>query len=248
MAPFQKIQSSALIESVEQQLMAKIFSGELKPGDRLPTERELAEQFDISRSSVHQAIMALESQGLLSVRPRHGILINDFRKNPTPQSLETLMSYSSLELEYSLFSDMMDTRVWLETECARRACTHIYDSTLQEMKAMVEQMEQDNADLTDLIYRFHHKLTVASGNSMYSMIFRAFEPVLRNMIHYHYSVRGNDLTTATQMRRRLLDAIEAKEEETAAALVKQIITQGIDALEMRYQETIVSSPSSNASS
>ncbi len=234
MKEFVKIDSSNVIESVEQQMIAKIFSGELKAGDRLPTERELAEQFGISRSSVHQAVLALEEQGLLSVVPRRGIIVNDYRKRPTPQSLETLVKYGSVELEHALFADMMDTRLWLESECARRACTHIYESTLQEMKELLGQIANMEGNPGDLIYEFHYKLTQASGNSVYSMIFRAFEPVLRTMIRYHYDVKGGDLASSTSLRWSLLDAIEAREEARASALVCQIIEQGIDVLRERY--------------
>lgn len=216
------------------ELLSRILSGELKAGLYLPTERDMAEQMGISRASVHQALLELELQGFVSIIPRHGTVVKDFRKQPTPQSLEALMSSDSLELDRSLFDDMMDTRLWLESECARRACTHIYDSTLSEMRKLVQDMTKSGADLSDTVYRFHYRLVQASGNSLYSMIFRGFEPVLRNMIHHHYSVRPEDIESSAAMRSELLDYIEAKDEEKAAECVCAIIRQGISVLEERY--------------
>ena len=216
------------------ELLSKILSGELKAGLYLPTERDMAEQMGISRASVHQALLELELQGFVSIIPRHGTVVKDFRKQPTPQSLEALMSSDSLELDRSLFDDMMDTRLWLESECARRACTHIYDSTLSEMRRLVQVMTKPGADISDTVYRFHYRLVQASGNSLYSMIFRGFEPVLRNMIHHHYSVRPEDIESSAAMRSELLDYIEAKNEEKAAECVCAIIRQGISVLEERY--------------
>ena len=216
------------------ELLSKILSGELKAGLYLPTEREMAEQMGISRASVHQALLELELQGFVSILPRHGTVVKDFRKQPTPQSLEALMSSDSLELDRSLFDDMMDTRLWLESECARRACTHIYDSTLGEMRKLVQDMTRPGADLSDTVYRFHYRLVQASGNSLYSMIFRGFEPVLRNMIRHHYAVHPEDIESSAAMRSELLDCIEAKEEEKAADCVCRIIRQGIRVLEERY--------------
>lgn len=216
------------------EILSKILSGELKAGLHLPTEREIAEQMGISRASVHQALLELELQGFVSIIPRHGTVVKDFRKQPTPQSLEALMSSDSLELDRSLFDDMMDTRLWLESECARRACTHIYDSTLSEMRALICDMAKPGADTADIVYRFHYRLVQASGNSLYSMIFRGFEPVLRNMIHHHYSVRPEDIESSAAMRSELLDYIEAKDEDKAADCVCAIIRQGISVLEERY--------------
>lgn len=228
-------ENNSISEAVGKELFNRIISGELKPGSHLPTEREIAEHFGVSRASVHQAIVKLELQGFVSIVPRHGTVVNNYRKYPTPQSLEALMKSDSLELDRSLFDDMMDTRLWLESECARRACTHIFDSTLGEMQDIVDALTEPGADLTDLVYSFHYKLTQASGNSVYAMIFRGFEPVLRSMIHHHYSVRAEDIAFTAAMRQRLLDYIRAKDENAAAECVCAIITQGIDVLRERYR-------------
>lgn len=235
MAHFTQIENSAIIESIVSQLTAKILSGELKPGDKLPTERALGEKFNVSRSSVHQAILKLEGQGLLSVVPRRGTVVSDYRKYPTPGSLAALMSYSSVELDISLFSDMMDTRLWLESECARRACTNIYGTTLAQMRALVKEMALPGADVTDLIYKFHYTLTQASGNSIYAMIFRGFEPVLRALIRHHYNLQAVDIEESISLRYSLLAAIERKDEDAAASLARTIIEQGIDVLKRQYK-------------
>ena len=234
MADRKKTGDNSISSSIAAELLGKILSGELRPGLHLPTEREMAAEMGVSRSSVHQAIVELELQGFVSIVPRHGTIVNDFRKYPTPQSLGALMSSDSLELDRSLFDDMMDTRLWLESECARRACTHIFDSTIDEMQEISRRMVLPGADLTELIYSFHYKLTQASGNSLYAMIFRGFEPVLRKMIAHHYSVRPEDIAVSAAMRLELIDCIRRKDENAAAECVCAIIRQGINVLEERY--------------
>ena len=236
MASFEKMSPISLASSAMQTLRAKILAGELKAGEWLPAERDMAEQMGISRSSLHQAILELEYQGFVSIVPRRGTIICDFRKYPTPQSLEALMCNDSLELDYSIFSDMMDFRLWLESECARLACTHIYKSTFDEMQEIVSQLTKPGVDLTDLIYSFHYKLTQASGNSLYSMVFRGFEAVLRTSIEHHYSVRADDIRESAEMRKRLLELIRAGDEKGASECVCAIIKQGITVLEERYSE------------
>lgn len=234
MAAFGKINAPSLKEICVQEILSRILSGELKPGDRLPAERELAEAMGISRSSVNHGIMELENMGFLTITPRRGTIVNDYRTHPTPQSLAAVMRYSSVEMEQSLFSDLMATRLLIEGESARLACTHIYDTTLEKMQKLVEELAQEPEDPTDIIYRFHYLLTAASGNTIYSMIYRGFETVLCTLIRQHYSMRSEDIKETAQLHGALLDAIIRKDEVAAQDLARQILTQGITVLQERY--------------
>lgn len=236
MAAFGKISAPSLKEICVQEILTKILSGELKPNDRLPPERELAEAMGISRSSVNHGIMELEAMGFLSITPRRGTVVNDYRAHPTPQSLAAVMRYSSAQMEESLFSDLMATRLLIEVESARLACTHIYDTTLAKMRNLVDALAQEPEDPTEILYRFHYLLTAASGNSVYSMIYRGFETVLCTLIRQHYSMRGEDIKESAQLHGQLLDAIIRKDEQAAQELARRILTQGITALQERYTE------------
>lgn len=234
MAAFEKINAPSLKEICVQAILTRILSGELKPGDRLPAERELAEAMGISRSSVNHGIMELENMGFLTITPRRGTIVNDYRTHPTPQSLAAVMRYSSVEMEESLFSDLMATRLLIEGESARLACRNIYPSTLEKMQSLVDELSQNPDDPTEILYRFHYYLTAASGNSIYCMIYRGFETVLRTLIRQHYSMRSADIEESTRLHRQLLDAIQSQDELHAKELACQIITQGITVLHERY--------------
>lgn len=230
MTTFDKIAASSLSDTATQALLSKILSGELKVGEWLPSERELSEQMGISRSTLHQAILDLEGKGFLVIVPRRGTQVRDYLKNPTPLALATLMRYGSIDFDRKLFSDMMSTRLWLETECARLACTNIYDTTAAEMRELILEMREDNPHKADIIYQFHYKLVQASGNSVYSMIYRGFEYAIRALIQKHYDLHPKDISEAAEQHQFLLDAVLAKEEERAKTCVRDIICQGIDAI------------------
>lgn len=234
MAAFGKISAPSLKEICVQEILTKILSGELKPGDRLPPEREMAETMGISRSSINHGIMELETMGFLTITPRRGTVVNDYRKHPTPQSLAAVMRYSSIEMEQSLFSDLMATRVLIEVESAKLACTNIHDTTLEKMQSLVDALAQEPEDPTEILYRFHYLLTAASGNSVYAMIYRGFETVLCTLIRQHYSMRSEDIKESAQLHRALLDAIIRKDEQAAQDLARRILTQGITVLQERY--------------
>ena len=231
---FDKVNSSSLTESVVHVLLGKILSGDLKAGDWLLPEREIAKEMGVSRSSVHLGVLELVEKGFLKTVPRRGTVVCDYRKHPTPGSLTLLMSYGSVDLEKDLFSDMMETRLLLETEAARLACDHIYETTFQEMQDIVKALGQADADVTDLLYGFHYRLVQASGNSIYSMIFRGFESVLRSLITLHYHVQAKDLPAAIKRHQALLDAIGAKDRAAASRIAREIIMQGISVIESQY--------------
>lgn len=235
MNSFDELDFRSLGETVLQLLQKKIISGELQPGEWLMPEREMAEQMGISRGSLHQAILALEYQGFVSIIPRRGTVVCDYRKHPTPQSLSVIMSYGSAELDESIFGDMMSFRIWMESECARLACKNIYESTLYEMESIVSSLLRDNADRTELIYRFHYHLTQASGNSIFSMIFRGFEPAIKSLTEKSYSVMGTDINGAAEKMRKLIGCIRAKDEKAAADAAVELLSHGISQLKTQYE-------------
>ena len=234
MAAFAKLTGPSLKEICVQSILNKILSGELKPGDRLPAERELANSMGISRSSVNHGIIELENMGFLTITPRRGTIVNDYRSHPTPQSLAAVMRYGSAEMDQRLFSDLMATRLLIECESARLACSNIYDTTVEKMQKLVDTLSQEPADPTEALYRFHYLLTAASGNSVYSMIYRGFETVLCTLIRQHYSMRGEDIKESARLHQELLDAIVRKDGDTAAALARLIIIRGATVLQERY--------------
>lgn len=235
MTSFERLSSVSIKESIENALLGKILSGELKPGERLPAERDMAEQMGVSRSSLHHAVLQLETQGFLKIEPRRGTVVADYRKHPTPQSLSALMEYGSEEIDEPLFHDLMDARIWLEMGSARRACRNIYESTLEEMQSIAERIGTEAEDLPGMIYRYHYLLTQASGNSVFSMMFRAFEPVITTLITRYYTMRSADIAAEAAMHLELLEHIRAGDEDAAAGCVERMLRLGMDELGRRYQ-------------
>ena len=84
---FEKIGATSLTDTIYKSLLGKILSGEWKPGDWFPAERDIAEQMGVSRSSLHHAVLQLERDGFVHVLARKGTQVADYRKKPTPQSL-----------------------------------------------------------------------------------------------------------------------------------------------------------------
>ena len=220
MVSFEKLDSASLIDSIRGALLGKILSGELRPGDRLPAERDMAAQLGVSRSSLHHAVLQLETQGFLEIEPRRGTVVADYRKHPTPSSLSALVGYGSLEIDEPLFHD----------------CRSIYESTFDEMSSIASRIAPSAEDLPGMIYRYHYLLTQASGNSLFSMMFRAFEPVLTTLITAYYTRPDADIAAEAALHRELLDHIRARDEDAAADCAERLLRIGMDALGMKYRK------------
>lgn len=202
-----------------------ILSGELKPGDRLPTERELAAELGISRSSVNQGILDLERSGFLRIAPRKGTFVADYIKDSTPETLSAVMDFDSSSIDMSLFKDFMDMRILIERECLRLACQRMTPQkllTLTSAAGKIFACEQDK--LPDAIYNFHETLTSASDNAAYHMIFRSFEKIIKAMLQRHYE-SGTEYMRVLPLYSSLVVELSYGNAEKADSILKKILSE-----------------------
>lgn len=211
-------------------IQERILSGELKPGDRLPPERELAVETGISRSSINQGILDLERQGFLRIAPRKGTFIADYRKNAIPQTLTVIMNYDSGKLDFDLFRDLMATRLLIERECARLACANITGVSAAELDRFAYLMDTgDRAQLVDTLFAFHRYIVQMAGNAIYAMIFNSFESAIRRLTDIHYQSKEK-LEHSVPMYKKLICALKAGESEAAGTRMAEILVTASDNL------------------
>lgn len=229
-----KKKSQSVEDRFVSNIIHSILSGEKKKGDKLLPERELAKDMGISRSTVNHGLVRLQDMGFIIVKPRHGTIVADYRNHPTPESLEVLMNYGSIDLDHPLFVDLMETRILLEKECTRLSVNNIYPSTISKMEEYVSMMEKGAEYAPTYQYLFHYELTKASGNVVYSMIFRGFEKVLKTLISQHYTLHPEDWKESAEEHRKLVERIKEKNSEEAEKIVVSILSKGQSVLEKRY--------------
>jgi len=233
---FEKIDKTGLKERFVREIQRKIFSGELLPGEQLPPERELAAQMGLSRSLVNVGILDLESKGFVRIEPRHGTFVLDYRKHPTPQTLAALMNYDPTKLDYPLFQSLMDTRRLVERECVRLSVARDRPDEYDGMRAALDNMRASDRDTAvDALFEFHYLLTQSSGNVVFPMIFKGFEPALRRLmvLHLQQQPLHEDYFL---LHERLLSALEAQDAGSAEDLIMRILNTGISVLERPYKQ------------
>lgn len=213
-----------------QRMQAKILSGELKPGDRLPPERELAVQVGISRGSVNQGILDLERMGFLRIVPRKGTFVAEYVRNATPETLAAIMSYNSAYIDPALFRDLMELRILVERECARLACANLTGDALRRLQDCTGAIyAAPEEQLAEAVYLYHKCITEISGNVAYAMVFQSFEKMIRNLIREHYTDRS-ELTRSLPKFELLTAAIARRDAYEADRCILSILSQASDYL------------------
>lgn len=236
---FSKLESISLKEQAVRELENKILSGELKPGERLPPERDLALALGISRSLVNLCILELESKGFVRIVPRQGTFVNDYKKQGTPQMLLSLMNYRSDRLDWSLFDNLMDTRRLLEYECTRLAIRNATEQDLAKMTQALQTMVRHERMEQFILgnFSFHLALAQASANAVYAMILNSFRPAMLYFLQLYFS-NDERRDQSIEQHQALLDALVQRHEPNALDAIKRTLDMGIEGLGRIFKQPL----------
>ena len=175
---FKEITPVRLYESVIDQIMDLVKRSELKPGDKLPPERELAEKLSISRNSLREAFRVLESRGLIKSKAGGGRYIREIRKNGYSNTENIILS-----LEKSSILELLEARELFEVKIAKIAAQRatIEDTELieQVLNKMNEEEELKYGKETESDTEFHLAIAKASHNFVFTNIIRLHLDLLK---------------------------------------------------------------------
>lgn len=160
----QPIKTKRIYETIVDQIKSLIVSGNLSPGDKLLSERELSEKLQVSRTCVREALCALDVAGLIEVRPGEGAFVRQSNANDIIESL----AFAFL-LEKDKIRDLMEVRKGLEVESAGLAAERASEENIKKMEAALAQMEDDlrtgsTGEKADLM--FHNSIAEATCNPL----------------------------------------------------------------------------------
>ena len=228
--PFQKVQTEKLSTSVIRQIELLILRGILRPGERLPSERELSERLGVSRPSLREAISELQDKGLLSSKAGAGIFVADVLGNAFSDSLIRLFSNH----DEAVF-DYISFRRDMEGLAAERAARFASDTDLKVIQTVFDKMEaahpkRNPADEAQLDADFHLAIIEASHNVIMLHMMRSMYQLLREGVFYNRSIMFKQRTT----RGDLLEqhrAINAALQTRDAAAARAAVTAHLDYVE-----------------
>ena len=215
---FQALVSPSLTDLFVEQVQGMILSGELKVGEKLPTERELAATMKVSLAVVNGGISRLASRGFVRIAPRKGVYVEDYLRNGNISTLESILEYSENYFREDLLSAIMDFRRQFELKFTELACASRSRVHLENLEQLVAAFtrESDFSTASELAFRFHQEVAVASGNMVYPLIVGAFRELYCKSYFRMFTIQGKDRTA--QKFEQLLEAIRSGDTASASEL------------------------------
>jgi GntR family transcriptional repressor for pyruvate dehydrogenase complex len=219
---FTPVENKRTFEEVSSKIKTLVFEGVLKPGDRLPSEAELAKQFNVGRQTVREALRILELSGFIRVQKGFGG--GPIIKDTILANIANLL-LDAFQMEKISVDEFTAARLMVEKGILNYA---IDNSDGQDVKALQENLSKAkdliaNRELaTDVNFEFHTLLSGASKNTVFMILERAINAIHRNL----RSRRAADFETsknAVQAHEKILDAFIKKDRERAIDLLEQHI-------------------------
>ena len=185
------IQSVKVFEQVAVQIEKRILDGELRSGDRLPTERDLAEQFHVSRTAVREAMKILAQKGLVDMRPGRGTIVIDGAHKAMEHSIDLAMKLKLGEVGGS--NNLVEVREILETEIAALAAARATEKEIAAMREAVKVMDESLNDAHAFIAadnNFHEALAQATQNTLILILVNSIVNLLSEQRKQIFEVEG----------------------------------------------------------
>lgn len=173
---FPKLSAPSLKELFVKQMQEMILSGRLPVGTKLPPEREMARQMQVSRAVVNGGLAELARQGFLEVHPRRGTVVADYRRNGSLSTLVAIMSHQGQILgkeELDSISGICRALGQAAEEYAREHASG-EDVRLLEKRVKDLQNAKTNVQAAEAVYEFWHEVALIGGNSVLPLVYASF--------------------------------------------------------------------------
>jgi GntR family transcriptional repressor for pyruvate dehydrogenase complex len=223
---YRVVRTSRLFEQIVEQVEGSILQGQLKPGDQLPAERELAQTFGVSRTAVREAVKTLREKGLVEAFSGRGTFVTDGTAHAIRQSLDLMIRVNRQEGS----AHLAELRMLLEPEIAWLATSRMEDQLLATMREAVAIMDRNLHDPEAYIEAdldFHLALAEAAGNPLVLSLLDSIVGLLREQRSCIFDVEGGP-ERGQYHHKRILEAVErrraAEAREAMRAHLKQVLS------------------------
>jgi DNA-binding FadR family transcriptional regulator len=173
---FTKLTSPSLKDLFITKLENDILSGQLSIGEKLPTEREMAETMHVSRAVVNGGLSEMERKGFIIVKPRVGTFVADYRRRGNMETLLSIMHYNGGHLRKQEVRSILEIRIALDSLAVQLLIPKITDEEIEVLRLIIERIGSATtaSDAIDAAFAFQCELGILSGNTLIPLIFSSF--------------------------------------------------------------------------
>jgi len=226
MKSFKPVKSPKITDLIIEQIKEAILKGEIKPFDKMPSERELAEHFKASRVSVREALKKLEAAGLLVINPGSGVFVAESDSKTMSDSL-----YSILRIKNTSLNEVTEARLIFEPIVAKLAAKRICEDDIIMLEHNIKKTEdvlKINRPTTNENIEFHSLVADSVHNTVISLTMKTLLDVARIMtveIHNNVEERYAISYQSWKQHKLILDAFRQKDPESAYKLMYEHIAE-----------------------
>jgi GntR family transcriptional repressor for pyruvate dehydrogenase complex len=220
---YQAVATSRLYQQIVEQIERSIVDGQLKAGDQLPPERELAQRFGVSRTAVREAVKTLREKGLVEAYPGRGTFVTNGTSQAIRLSLDRMIRITQPDGNISL----IEVREILEPEIAARAAARADEKDVAALREAFAAMDHAGGNAEAFIEAdldFHLALAEASRNPLIPAIIDPIVALLREHRLQTFRVQGGP-ERGQYHHKRILEAVERHDPDAARGAMKAHLQQ-----------------------
>lgn len=222
---FKKISSPTLKELFLEEVESMILSGELAIGEKLPPEREIAQKMQVSRSVVNHGIVEMARKGFLTITPRQGTYVADFKKYGTIDILVSIMKNGNVSNDY--IHSTLELRDVLMNIALETAVPNITKEQMEILKETCQAFHHAGSpnNAAAIIFEFDHHLMTFSDNLLLPILFSSFK--IPNVMLFERYFKLHGIEKMHQRNMHLLQYIERKDIAGAKEVMSHSIQETI---------------------
>ncbi|TDK61099.1 FadR family transcriptional regulator [Bacillus salipaludis] len=206
---------------VAQEIENKIGAGTYEEGEKLPSERELTQSYNVSRNVIRQALTILREKGLITIKPGKGAYITKINDAMVTETLKRVVDKYDSSME-----DIQEVRNELELSVIRLAVKKANKENIKELKKICEKMDGDVSisRFLEWDFKFHKALAMSTGNPIFSVLVNSFFDMTEQsafLVTHFTSNFINVMDKAQDHHWKLLESIEARNVDQAVLIMKE---------------------------
>ncbi|MTI71330.1 MAG: FadR family transcriptional regulator [Firmicutes bacterium] len=221
---FKPIKNKKVYEHVIEQIQNMIIDGVLKQGDRLPSERELASQLNVSRTSIREALRSLQIIGLIESRQGEGNFIKENIDETLFEPLSIMFMFNKDKPE-----DILDLRIAIEVQAAYLAAKRVTEEDKKELENILKKLNKVEKEGNEKIRakydkEFHYKIAKITGNYFIINLLNNISSLMESFIIYAREMilkAVDDKSLLIYQHEKIYNAIITNDSEKAASYMRE---------------------------
>jgi GntR family transcriptional repressor for pyruvate dehydrogenase complex len=214
---FIEVNKKNLSDEVASQIINRIISGALIPGEKLPPEREVSEKMNVNRHTLREALRKLESLGLLSVRQGDGIYIKDYRDSGNLELLKHIL-YQKKDKTSGTLKDILEIRRIISPEMAEKAA----QNRTEEDIAAIQKILSSDKSVIEKDLAIHQAIARAGNNILYIFMLNFFNDIFKDFGQLYFSIEENKKVT-NKFHNDISKAVISGDAKSAKKIMSEVI-------------------------